>query len=747
MYPFQNNRISGQRLRWPELTAWRRGTTIMLALAVLSLLAADDTPDGPTPSTSTVVPKPPPAVARLIPVPLPITGNADTNIKRMIDQMIESTKVQGAPRPILILEFRSSGGDGSDASEFERSLSIARYLTSDRLDDVRTVAYLPRSVRGHAVLAVLACEEIIIAPDAELGSAGVNEAHVDEAMRSSYREIAERRQTIRPVVALGMLDKDLAVSRVKVLDEFRYVFEDEAKALKERGEVTQVDAIVAAGDLISITGSDLRLKYGFANHLASDRKELLAALELSSGALEQDPSLGEKWRAIRVDVSGVINAKNVNWILKSTKEQLTRTPDPINFVCVDIDSAGGSLVDSLRLASDLAGLDPAQVRTVAFVETQARGDAALIAWACNQLVMKDDAILGGPGAVNVGSRELPELKKAVRAIAIETQRDWSLPMALVDNNLEVHRHTNSRGDTRYFCEEELAEQADPTQWTKGDAMDIERGLSGANASSAGLARHLASSLAELRQLYQIEGELEGVEPNWAHLAIEQLSSPQIAGTLLFIAWFALIIEVSQPGIGVGGFVSALCFILFFWSNFLNGTAAWLEGLLFVAGVVSLVVEVFVLPGFGIFGFGGACLVVASLVLASQTFIVPRNSYQFEQFANSLMMVAAGLVGAFVSLLTVRKYLPDAPIFKRLMLARPDEGELEERESLADYRHLIGKRGKTITQLTPSGKARFGDDDVDVISDGEVVPRGSHVLVADVRGNRILVQPVDEGART
>jgi membrane-bound serine protease (ClpP class) len=160
-----------------------------------------------------------------------------------------------------------------------------------------------------------------------------------------------------------------------------------------------------------------------------------------------------------------------------------------------------------------------------------------------------------------------------------------------------------------------------------------------------------------------------------------------------------------------------------------------------------VIEIFLLPGFGIFGFGGACLVVASLVLASQTFIVPRNSYQFEQFTHSLMMVSAGLVGAFVSLLTVRKYLPDAPIFQRLMLKVPDEEELDERELLADYRHLLGKRGKTITQLTPSGKARFGDDDVDVISDGEVVPRGTDVLVADVRGTRVLVLPVNEDARS
>lgn len=746
MHAFQNNRTCRSQGGSPKPPAWRRGTRVVLSLVALLLLAADDAPDRLATGELKTSPQATPAMAVLIPISLPIAGNADTNLKRIVDQALESASDQGGTRPILIFEFRSAGSEGSGTSEFERSLSIARFLASDRLNGVRTVAFVPKSVHGHAVLAVLACEEIIVAADAELGRAGVAEEHVDEAMRSSYREIAERRRTIPAAVALGMLDKDLAVMRVQTLDGVRYVLADEAKSLQESGTVTAVDAIVAAGDLINFTGSELRLENGFASHLASDRSELLAALELPSGALEQDPSLGGEWRAIRVDVNGVINAQNANWLLKSMKEQLEDESDAVNFVCVTIDSPGGSLIDSLRLANYLAALDPAQVRTVAFVDSQARGDSALIAWACDQLVMSEEATLGGPGAVNIASRELPELKQSVRSLARDTQRDWSLPVALVDDGLEVFRYRNSRGDTRYFSEEELAEQADPTQWTRGEAIEVDRGFSGREASSAKLTRHLAGSLAELRQLYQIEAELEGVEPNWAHLAIQQLASPHIAGTLLFIAWFALIIEVSQPGIGVGGFVSALCFILFFWSNFLSGTAAWLEGLLFVAGIISLVIEIFVLPGFGIFGFGGACLVVASLVLASQTFIVPRNSYQFAQFANSLMMVAAGLVGAFVSLLTVRKYLPDAPIFKRLMLDKLDEDELEERELLTDYRHLLGKRGQTLTQLTPSGKARFGDLDLDVISDGDVVPRGSHVRVAEVRGNRVLVQLIDEDAR-
>ncbi len=706
------------------------------------LAAGDDVKDATRQASQTESP----TMARLIPVQLPITGNVDVNVKRMIDQVLSSSANQANGRPTLILEFRSGSESSGNTSEFERSLAIARFLASDRLNGVRTVAFLPKSVHGHAVLPVLACEQIVMARDAELGQASISDDFVDESMRASYREIAERRRTIPPAIALGMLDRDLEVSRVQTLDGMSYMLADELKTLQDRGEVTSVEAIAAAGDLVNLTGNELRLEYGFASHLAQNRNQLLAALELPSRALEEDPSLGGEWHAIRVDVSGMITAQNVNWVLKTTRDQLEDESSDINFVCVAIDSPGGSLIDSLRLAGYLAGLDATKVRTVAYVNSEARGDAALIAWACDQLVIQEDAVLGGPGADNLRDRELPELKKAVQALATESNRDWSLPVALVDTTLELHEYTNQSDETRFFSDVEHKSQPDPTRWTRGELLDLTSGMLGSEANRIGIAKHLADDLVSLRQIYQIEDELERVEPNWAHVVIDQLSSPQIAGTLLFIAWFALIVEVSQPGIGVGGFISALCFVLFFWSNVLNGTAAWLEALLFVAGVISLVIEIFVLPGFGIFGFGGACLVVASLILASQTFVVPRNPYQYQQFANSLMMVAAGLVGAFASLLMVRKYLPDAPVFRRLMLAKPDAEELEEREALTDFRHLLGKRGKTITQLTPSGKARFGDEDVDVISDGDLVSRGSEVFVAEVRGNRVLVQQVDEGGR-
>jgi ClpP class serine protease len=70
----------------------------------------------------------------------------------------------------------------------------------------------------------------------------------------------------------------------------------------------------------------------------------------------------------------------------------------INFVCIQIDSPGGSVIESTRLANYLADLDPSQIRTVGYVTREARADAALIAFACDHLVVQASAVIGGGNA-------------------------------------------------------------------------------------------------------------------------------------------------------------------------------------------------------------------------------------------------------------------------------------------------------------------------------------------------------------
>jgi len=318
----------------------------------------------------------------------------------------------------------------------------------------------------------------------------------------------------------------------------------------------------------------------------------------------------------------------------------------------------------------------------------------------------------------------------------------------------VFRYTRG-GDVEFFCEEEAEEVNKDLpaarKWVKGERVTrpgVPFRARGTQAKEYRLAYRVVEDFAGFRELYSLKDDLDLAEPGWAQFLIDALASPAAAGLLLMIGFFALYAELHSPGIGVGGFLATVCFLLFFWSRFLGGTAGWLEGVLFVAGVGCLLLEIFVLPGFGIFGLGGGLLVIASLILASQTFIIPRNDYQRVQFVWSLGIPTMAMVGVFAAAYFARGWLPSAPIFSRMFL-QPPAGEeadtIRRREALVHFQDLVGTQGTTTTQLTPSGKARFGNRLVDVIADGELIERGTDIVVVEVYGNRVLVRAADEQA--
>ena len=149
----------------------------------------------------------------LVRVPLPIVGSVDDTVRRSIRRLLADGSGQ-ADRPLLVLEFwptTENESSEADGSEFERSLSLARFLSSPELSSLRTVAYLPRTVLGHAVLPVLACEEIVMHPDAEFGAAGIREERPSAMMRGFYEDVANRTRAVPAAVALGMLDRNLKV--------------------------------------------------------------------------------------------------------------------------------------------------------------------------------------------------------------------------------------------------------------------------------------------------------------------------------------------------------------------------------------------------------------------------------------------------------------------------------------------------------------------------------------------------------
>jgi len=668
-------------------------------------------------------------------VRLPITGTRDTQVEAAVLRQLDRLK-RGNERGVLVLRFDSSEDGRSGASDFGRSLELAKFLCDGRLTGVKTVAFLPAGATGHAVLVALACEEIVMAADAVLGPANADEPAVDDAMRAAYVQIATRRRTVPPAVAVALLDPSATVTRVATDDGEQFVAARDVEAIRQKSAVLDVEELAPVP--LALTGRRAR-ELGFVRMLARTPAELARSLGVDERVLTVDPSVNGGWKAAQIVLAGPITADSV----ARARQQIERAvADGVNFLCLRVDSAGGSPEQSLVLANRLAAFDPARVRTVAYVPRQARGDAALVALACDELVMHPDAVLGGEGDAAIAGRQATAVAASWReGVAKQRERAWSLPVAVVVPGIVVEQATQQgTGRVEYFSGEELVARDDRDSWAVGAKVGTGPiQLTGRSAESLGLATHVVDGFDGLVKAYGLTGDIALSEPGWADRLLDALASPGLAWLLLLIGGAGLYIELHTPGFGLGGFVSMVAFIVYFWSQYLHGTSGWLEVMLFLAGLFCLAAEIFVLPGFGVLGLGGGVLLIASLVLASQSFVLPTNDYQIRQLQWSLLGILGAAVGVSLMGVLLRRWLPSAPVFRNVLLEPPAAADstLEE-DGLDD---LVGSEGTTTTRLAPAGKARIAGQVREVTSDGSLVEPGMPVRVVEVRGGRVLVKPL------
>lgn len=671
-------------------------------------------------------------------IPLPIQGTVDTSVKQSLQRLLSRLN-EGDPRPIVILEMDATKGDETQASEFERSLSLARFLTSKEAARLRTVAYLKGKIEGHAVLIPLACEQIVMHPDAELGDAGIEETTISTTMRQAYEEIAGYRNVLPPALALGMLDPSLAIYRV---NDRRFVDGEEYEKLKAEGEVATGTQLVEKGKMALFSASDLRQDLQLISHTSENHRQLASILEIPENQITQDLGLDRDWNAARFLLDGDISNRMVQRASLAIQDSVS---EGVNFVLIDLKSAGGDPVATENMVNFLLGL-PDKVHTVALITDEALGNATLIAMACDEIAVAPNATLGGIGNYAYAPQGRHDLENYLERISPESGRSWSVWGAMNDPDLDVFRYERP-GTTlvKFLSEREAKELPDAKQWKQGEAITTpgeQLQLTGTQALDYGVVDSQAESVAEIAQHYGLPEELKIPKPNWAHRFVEVLASPSLAFFCLFVGVIALISELKAPGVGVPGFVAALCFGLFFWSRFLNGTAGWLEALLFVGGLFCILMEVLVLPGFGIFGLGGGAMVIMSVVLAMQTFIWPTTEYELEQVPYSLASVLVLFVGIIAAIFFAKHILPHTPFVNQSMLDAPDDEAMEEirrRETIVDLTHLVGHTGKAITPLRPSGKAKIGHEIVSVTSDGDMIEPNDKVVVVEVRGNYAIVR--------
>jgi len=445
-----------------------------------------------------------------------------------------------------------------------------------------------------------------------------------------------------------------------------------------------------------------------------------------------------------------------------------------NMLVFEIDSGGGYLFSGRNLANMIAAIDSRNVRTVAYIPENAMSSAAIIALGCDEIFLKPDAQIGDAGVIvetkeggqfeRAPEKVLSTLRVTLKDLAEKKGRPAAICEAMSDKDLEVFEVTNQKtGQLWYMTAEEI--HLSKGEWIKGPAIPESRKanlltVNGTRAHTLKIAEPPVRDIDELKQRLGIPAEttLIAVGRTWVDTLVYILNSWQVTGLLFVLGMLFIYLELSTLT-GMFGIMSGVCFGLFFWSRFLGGTAGYLELVLFSLGLICILMEIFVIPGFGIFGVSGGLLVVASIILASQTFgdfntLQPGSD--FTTMTNTVGTMSASLVTVILLAIALNRFIPESRLMHSIALAPPGEHissgtheiqldpELLEKSNTLQLPGLeleVGMQGVARSVLRPAGRVEIEGVWVDVISEGPFIQPGVEVIVANISGNEVIVREI------
>jgi len=433
-------------------------------------------------------------------------------------------------------------------------------------------------------------------------------------------------------------------------------------------------------------------------------------------------------------------------------------------VVFDIESYGGLVTASIETGDEIYALGR-EVHTIAYVGRKAISGAAMLSLACQEIVMAEVAKIGDCQAIMAGADgqmvQAPEKIQSTVAAVFRTYAEgngYPVPVveAMVRQEMEVVRYKRRGTDppqwsyyrsdtpdglpTRRAIEMEGLEEP-PEVVVRENELAI---FTARQAMDYGICSREAPTLdALVKSLRAEESAVVDLEWNWTE---------RVSRFLLDYKWLlfllgagSLYFALKMPGTGVPEALTVICFGLFFGASAIAYFAGPFEVVLFFIGVVLLVVEIFVLPGFGVAGFAGLACILVAIAMAA----IPEGPGELPKPTSEYLLEIAkqfllGTLGAILVVMLVARYLPHLPFFHRLALhpAPSQTGSAVGQRVPALDHPLLGAEGVAESNLRPAGRARIEGRRMDVVAEGRFVAPGTRVRVVAVQGNRITVRPID-----
>lgn len=407
-----------------------------------------------------------------------------------------------------------------------------------------------------------------------------------------------------------------------------------------------------------------------------------------------------------------------------------------DLLVLDMNTRGGR-VDSTEKIMEILAQFPGE--SVTYVNKAAYSAGAFIAVATRRIYMAPESVIGAAAPIMVapggtGVEAMPEtleikttsaLSARIRSYAQKNGHNADVVEAMIDKQKELvidGKTINEKGRILTLTNVEA---------------EREYGTPPKPLLSAGTVESLDALIDKL------------AGPGAYKTVIQPTGAEKLATWINALNWLWLIIgvagiyiEIKTPGFGLPGIVGITAFALYFLGSYIAGLSGLEWPALFVLGLILVILELFVFPGTVLLGLAGALLMIVTIVMAMVD-IYPGNPAlpDLPQLKLPLRNLGLAAVGSAATLFILSRVLPKTSLYG-VLVSQSASGVRSVQTEAQIQASRIGREGIAMSVLRPGGKAIFGDEVLDVVTQGEMLPKGTRVRIIGHSAKEAIVEPIE-----
>jgi len=438
-----------------------------------------------------------------------------------------------------------------------------------------------------------------------------------------------------------------------------------------------------------------------------------------------------------VPIRDDIESSMVYLVRRSVKKAMDEKAD---LLLIDMDTNGGR-VDATEEIMRI--IDKFKGPTVTYVNRKAFSAGSFISAATQKIYMAPQSLIGAAAPIFLspgggGAEKMPDtmeiktisaLRGIIRTAAEKNGHNSEVFEAMIDKTRELKidgEVLNEKGQILTLTDVQAAKKygTPPKPLLSAGTVD----------SLDALLKELGFANAQRHQIERTGAETLGA---WLNA---------ISPLLLLIGIVGIYIEFKTPGFGLPGIIGVAAFALYFLGGYVAGLSGLEWVIIFLLGLTLVAVEFFVYPGTIALGLVGTSLMLLALIMAlvdvypGPSGLPSLPSLSWESFRRPIQALSMAALGAILAIVILSRLLPKTPIY-RTLVSESASGVVTEAavEQQKVARH--GQVGVTISTLRPGGKAQFGEQIIDVISQGDMITKGTQVRIIGWSGREAIVEVV------